>query len=262
MPVQLHPKIRERKAARISASALAEFIIATPDRQDDLLHDQRFKSGFVAPKHQQALSVIRAFCIDVTRDWSRYEGARAALLEKSRGAGFKPSQREEAARCVESLDLFRNHARNAFGVLGTPLFEAPSFNKLSLNGLPVSVVPDLVVGSPVPVEAGRTIGLIFIRAQKRPDPDGCKTDEKRKERRAVRREILAYMLVLGDMMLRANGIPDASIERKRFRGWDLRLGEEVEFPSDRITRERRIEAACGQIARLWETISPKPGDLA
>lgn len=183
-------------------------------------------------------------------------------MEKSRGAAFKPSQREEAARCVESLDLFYLHARNAFGALGTPLFEVAAFNKLSINGLAVSVVPDLMVGSALPIEDGRKVGLIFIRAQKRPNPDGCRTDEKRAERRAVRREILSYMLVLGDMLLRSNGIPDAAIDRKRIRGWDLRLGEEVPFPSDRITRERRIEAACGQIARLWGTISPKGSDLA
>ncbi|WP_299130161.1 hypothetical protein [uncultured Amaricoccus sp.] len=39
------------------------------------------------------------------------------------------------------------------------------------------------------------------------------------------------------------------------------FGEKVEFPPDRITRERGIETTRGRIARLWETISPKPGDL-
>lgn len=28
-----------------------------------------------------------------------------------------------------------------------------------------------------------------------------------------------------ERMLRANGVPDASIDREKFRGWDLRLGE-------------------------------------
>ncbi len=261
-PVKLHPKIRERKEARISASALAEYITAAPDRQDELLHDQRFKSGYVAPKHQQALSVIRAFCSDVKRDWSRYERGRDALLEKSIGDSFSPSQREEAARCVETLDLFRLSAGNAFAVLGTALFDPPPFNLMTINRLPVSVVPDLMVGSGIPIGQGEKAGLIFIRVQKRPNPDECKTAEKSEERRVKRRETLAYMLVLGDMLLRANGVPDACIDRKRIRGWDVRLGEEVHFPSDRVSRERRIQAACGQIARLWGSIEPKRADLA
>ena len=39
------------------------------------------------------------------------------------------------------------------------------------------------------------------------------------------------------------------------------FGEKVEFPPDRVTRERGIETTRGRIARLRETISPKPGDL-
>lgn len=261
-PIKLHPKIRERKTPRVTASAVAEFIVAAPDRQDELLHDQRYSSAYSTPKHQQALSVIRSFCADPSRDWAKYEAARSALLEKSAGKAFTPSQREEAARCVETLDLFRKQAGNTFGVAGTPLFQPPSFDLLNLNGLPVSVYPDLMVGLGFPPATGQKIGLVFIRAQKRPDPGACKTDAKKDERSAFRREVLSYMLVLGDMMLRANGVPDACIDRKKFRGWDLRLGEEILFPSDRVSRERRIEAACGQIARLWETINHKPSDLA
>lgn len=261
-PIKLHPKIRERKAARITASALAEFILASPDRQDELLHGQRYSSAYVTPKHQQAMSVIRALCADKTRDWSRYEAGRSALAAKSTGKAFTPSQREEAARCVETLDLFQSHASNTFGVAGTSFTAPPSFETMLVKGLPVSVFPDLVAGISFPPDEGKKVGLIFIRPQKTPDPNACKTESKREERSLYRREVLAYMLVLGDMMLRANGVADASIDRKKFRGWDLRLGEEVFFPSDRVSRERRIEAACGQIARLWETIAPKPSDLA
>lgn len=260
-PINLHPKIRERKQPRISASSLAEFIIATPDRQDSLLHDQRYSSAYVAPKHQQALTLIRTFCTDQARDWGKFEQGRQALVDKSNGATFSPSQRDEAARCVETLDLFREHASNTFGALGQTLSEAPKFAPLVLNNLPISVSPDLVHGR-IPVETGRQIGLVFVRAQKRPNPDDCKTESKRMERSEYRREVLAYMLVIGDMMLRANGVADSQIDRKRFAGWDLRLGESVSFPSDRVSRERRVEAAAGQIARLWGTIEVKPGDLA
>lgn len=261
-PIKLHPKVRERRSPRISASSLAEFILATPDRQDELLHNQRYASAYVTQKHQQALLVMRALCSDPARDWSKFEAGRSALVEKSVGDTFTPSQRDEAARCVETLDLFRSYARNTFGLAGLPLKMAPTFDTMHINGLPVSVSPDMIMGTSFPPDEGKKVGLLFIRPQKRPDPGDCKTESKRQERSAYRREVLAYMLVLGDMMLRANGVSDASIDRKKFRGWDLRLGEEVLFPSDRVSRERRIEAACGQIARLWPTINPKPGDLA
>lgn len=260
-PIKLHPKIRERKVPRITASFLAEFIIAAPDRQDTLLHDQRYSSSYVTPKHQQALRLVRSFCVDPSRDWSKYERGRTALVEKSNGMGFKPSQREEAARCVETLDLFREQAGNAFGALGRTFSEAPQFDPLEINGLTISVYPDLIRGE-YPVLEGKKIGLVFMRPQKNPNPFTCKTESKKVERSDYRREILAYMLVAGDMMLRANDIDEDQIDRKRFSGWDIRLGEEVSFPTDRVSRERRIEAAAGQIARLWETIETKPGDLA
>ncbi|MBM1838134.1 hypothetical protein [Pseudosulfitobacter pseudonitzschiae] len=241
---------------------MAEFIISTPDQQDRLLHDQRFSSAYVTPKHQQALSVIRSFCGDMTRDWAKFEAARTALVEKSKGSSFTPSQRDEAARCVETLDLFRDHSGNTFGVAGGAFCEPPKFELFNVNGLPVSVYPDLIAGSVFPPDDGHKMGLVFLRVQKRPDPSGCKTETTRETRCSYRREVLSYMLVLGDMMLRANGYDDSVVDRKKFRGWDVRLGEEVLFPSDRVSREKRIEAACGQINRLWQTIDPKPSDLA
>jgi hypothetical protein len=44
--------------------------------------------------------------------------------------------------------------------------------------------------------------------------------------------------------------------------WDIRLKEAIPFPSDRVSRIRRIEAACGQIVRLWDTVQARPGDYA
>ena len=260
--MKLHPKINERKSPRISASALAEFIISSPDQQDRLLHDQRFSSAYLTPKNQQALNVIRSICTDTSRDWAKYEAAKAALLEKSKGSHFTPSQRDEAARCVETLDLFKALAGNTFGVAGRAFCQAPKFETFEINGLPVSAFPDLVVGSSFPPRDGKKTSLVFIRVQKRPDPSTCKTDATKEARCSHRREVLAYMLVIGDMMLRANGHSDETIDRKKFCGWDVRLGEEIGFPSDRVSREKRIVAACGQISRLWETIEPKPSDLA
>jgi hypothetical protein len=43
---------------------------------------------------------------------------------------------------------------------------------------------------------------------------------------------------------------------------DVRLGERIGAASDHTTRLRAINAACGQIARLWATIQPRSSILA
>lgn len=207
------------------------------------------------------MSIIKSLCADIRRDWSKFDAGQAALLQKSKGTSFTPSQRDEASRCVETLELFRDQARNTYGIAGRSFCESPNFDIFEINGLPVSVSPDLIAGQSFPPEKGGKIGLVFLRVQKRPDPSACKTEETKDARRMYRREVLSYMLVLGDMMLRHNGFSDEVIDRKRFAGWDLRLGEEISFPSDRVSREKRVIAACGQISRLWETIEAKPSDL-
>ena len=40
------------------------------------------------------------------------------------------------------------------------------------------------------------------------------------------------------------------------------MKEAIPFPSDRVSRIKRIEAACGQIARPRDTVEAKPRDYA
>lgn len=218
-------------------------------------------SAYVSPKHSDALRIIRAFATDWSHMPGIIDGGVQALVEKAKNPAFTPSQREEAKRCVETVRLFQL-ASNAFGVNGLPLRDAPSFTPMTIEGAIVSVQPDLIVAHDFPLDADDKLGLIFIRPQKRPDPDNCKKDETRESRKEYRMEVARYLLVLGWMQLRAEGIPDAQINKKLMRVWDIRMGESIGFPSDRVSRERRIKAACGQIARLWETVEPKPADLA
>ena len=259
-PIQLHPKIRERKTPRVAAAALAEFIISAPDRQDDLLHDQRFSSAFVTPKYTEALRAIESFCADVRRPRSVLETTRKALETKEKSETFTPAQREEATRCKELLDTFSLRS-NGLSVAGLPLMKPDDLLPMKINGLDVSVWPSLFVGTTYPPREGEKVGMVFIRPQKRPDPSDCKTESTKVARQEYRREVLRYMLVIGWMAFRAAGIPENRIDTKRLLGWDLRLdGGPITFPSDRVSRVKRIEAACGQIARLWDTISTKPSD--
>ncbi|MEM7498169.1 MAG: hypothetical protein AAF371_09290 [Pseudomonadota bacterium] len=258
--VKLHPKIKERPDARISASALADFVIAPPDRQDVILHDARFQNAFGPPKYADALRVIRSFC----SDWSHQKGTLAdglkALGKKAEASTFSPAQKEEARRCIETLELFRD-AVNAFGVRSTPLLLAPKFETMEIDGCVVSVQPDLIAGQKFPPGDGQKIGMVFIRPQKRPNPDDCKKEETKLQRLQYRTELARYMLALGWMQLRSIGLPAFSIDRKAMHVWDIRMGARIDFPSDLVSREKRLRAAAGQISRLWQSIQTKPSDL-
>jgi hypothetical protein len=124
-PYSLRHDIRERVTPQVSAYGLAEYIIADPNRQETVLHDQKFQSGVVAPKHQDVRRAIEAYCTDIRRDQGVLTKVRQTLLTKSEGESFSPSQRDEALRCLEGLDLFIA-AKQVFGADGLPLFAAPN----------------------------------------------------------------------------------------------------------------------------------------
>lgn len=207
-----------------------------------------------------AFRALRAFCSDSHRDHSKLDSALAALLKKSQSDLFTPSQKEEARRCAETIELFRR-SLNEFGATTAPYLDAPRFEPLNVQGAMLSVQPELLAGSAFPPK-GERIGLVFMRPQKRPDPDECKTEKTRAERQEFRREVARYMLVMGWMLLKANGVKEELIDLKKMFVWDLRMRESISFPSDRAVRLRRINSACKQVFRLWSTIEPKPGDMA
>lgn len=218
-------------------------------------------SAYVSPKHREALDLIKAYCCDLGRDRSILDRGVDALSEKSQSMAFTPSQRDEALRCIESVELFRRSAKNVFGADGLPLMAAPRFDSFKVRDVAISVQPDLLVGLGLPPETGERLGVVHIRPQKTPDPDGCKRAETKADREGYRREVARYILVLSHMMLKSQGLQSDQIDIKKMVVWDLRMREAIGFPSDRVSRERRIKAACGQISRLWNTIAPKQGDL-
>jgi hypothetical protein len=260
-PVQLHPKIRVRPKARLSASALAEFIITTPDKQDDVLHDARYMRSSPVSHYTDAIRSIKAYCEDPRRDHGILDAAAATLKAKSDSREFKPSQQEDAKRCIEVIGRFSD-SLNAFGARSMPFLQSPSFDLCNINGALVSIQPDMIVATAFPPPEKEAIGAVFIRPQKAPDPDACKTDETKMLRQEYRAEVAKYMLVLGWMNFKNYGLTDAQIDTKKMSVWDIRLKEAVPFPSDRVSRIKRIEAACGQIVRLWDTVETKPGDYA
>ena len=260
-PYFLRHDVRERVTPQVSAYGLAEYIIADPNRQETVLHDQRFQGKNVAPKHKAVRDAVEAYCTDIKRSPEKLMAVRKALIAKSESDGFDPGQRDEAARCVEGIDLFWN-ARQAFGADGLSLFAVPRLPAFDINGTTISLQPDLIVGSPYPPENGQKFGVVLLRPQKSPDPESFQREETKAKKKEYRLEAARYLLVIAAMMFRNTGVPKSQLDLAKFMVWDLRLKEAVGFPSDWVSREKQVSAAAGQIARLWPTVPPKANDLA
>lgn len=256
-PYTLREDIRERLFPQVSAYGLAEYIVADPNRQESVLHDQRFQNRNVIPKNRDAVRAVVAYCTDVSRPKDILARARAALEEKSASLTFKPNQREDAARCVETIDLFIG-AKQSLSADAMAFFTPPDFEPLEIGGTKVSLQPDLLVGSTFPPQAGTKVGVVLIRPQKTPDVESAKSEATREARREYRREAGRYMLTMAQMLIASSTTARDQFDVKRSFVWDIRLGEAVPFPSDWVSRQKKIEAAGRQIRRLWETIEPSP----
>lgn len=171
---------------------------------------------------------------------------------KAVGIGIKPKAKDEALRCVEIIELFERQ-ENALGMRPMALSEPPDFDAIEVEGIMVSIRPDLLVNG----NDGR-IGAAMLRVAKAPDPAACKTEEGRDRRGNHRREMAHYLVALMQMLLEAQngelGIPDRDLCFVA----DVRLGERVGPAADHAVRLRDIRGACAQIRSLWAGVAPKP----
>lgn len=261
VPYTLRPDIRERIAPQVSAYALAEYIIADPSQQENILHNSRFLSATFIPKNQDVVRTIQAYSTNVSRDPQTVRKVIEAQRQKSNSSLFSPSQRDEAARCVEGLELFLR-GKQAFGVDGIALIESPRFESVEINGTLVSVQPAMLAGTEYPPAQSKKVGTIFVRPQKNPNPDAYRREATKAAKRRYREEAAKYMLVISKLALISQGLLPEQFDKKKSAVWDLRLQSRVPFPSDWVSREKQVLSAAGQIARLWNTVPPKKSDLA
>jgi hypothetical protein len=244
----------------MSATALAEYLILRPDRQDTVLHDSRFSRPPIVNAYAEAIRALRAYHCDRRRPATILSGAKGALSGRAEDPSLRPSARDEARRCVEAIQLFER-SENALGMRQLSLEAPPLFAEMSIAGVAVSVQPDLLVrGTASNGEPG--VGAAMFRVPKAPDPTGCRLDETRKRRGDHRRELAWYVIAMMDMLLAAQANSLGKADRNLCFVADIRLGERIEAASDHAARIRAINAACGQIARLWGTIQPRSSILA
>lgn len=251
----LHESVRTRREPRVSAVALAEYMILRPGGQQNILHDSKYSRPPIITANGEAMRALRAYNWDPRRPKEALLRVKKALNEKAVGLDVKPKAKDEALRCVEIIELFEL-AENALGLRSMALSEPLDFAPIEIEGVMVSIQPDfLVSGGP------RRIGAAMLRVAKAPDPEACVKDDTRERRGHHRRELARYMIALLQFLLEAQkgelGTPDRDLCFVA----DVRLGERIPAAPDHAKRMRDIRGACEQIAKLWPGIQPKPSLL-
>lgn len=240
----------------MSAVALAEYLILQADQQENILHDSRFPRPPIVTANAEAMRALRAYNATSRRDDSVLERVKAALTIKSQSLDLKPKTRDEARRCIETIELFQRN-ENAFGMRHLALRECERLPPLEIEGVSLSVQPDLIVDG----GDGR-VGAAIIRVAKAPDPAGCKLEATRLRRGDHRREMSWYLVAMLQLLLEAQKGSLGRVDRDLCFIADVRLGERVGPAEDHTKRIRAIKGACRQIAALWPTITPKPSVFA
>jgi hypothetical protein len=204
----LHPAVSERREPRMSATALAEYLILQPDGQETILHDSRFSRPPIVTANGDAMRALRAYNWDPRRDTAILDRVKKALTVRAAAVDVKPKIRDEALRCIEAISLFERH-ENALGMRPMALSEPPRFESIDIEGVAV-IYPDFLVSG-----GSQHVGAGILRVAKAPDPHGCKVDETRRRRGDHRREMARYMVALLQLPLEAQdgqlGVPDRDL---------------------------------------------------
>lgn len=239
----------------MSATALAEYLIYQPDKQENVLHNSRFQSTFVVTPNGEALRALRSYNCDPRRDHSALSRVKDVLTAKSEDLALRPKGRDEARRCLEAIILFERN-ENKFGMRSMSLRESPRFEPIVIEGVALSIRPDFIVDG-----ARGRVGAGIIRVAKAPDPADCKMDETRQKRNDHRREMAHYLVAMIQLLLEAQGDDLGDVSRELCFVADVRLGENIGPALDHTVRLNAIRGACRQIAALWPSIRPRPSIL-
>jgi hypothetical protein len=252
----LHEKVREHREPRITATALAKYLVLLPDKQNEVLHDSRYAAQPITGKYTEAFAALRAYNCDPRRPSSTLDEVKEALRRKELDRDLRPKARDEAARCREAIELFQAR-ENPLGLRPMALSDAPRFAALDIEGVKVSIQPTFIRQGNIP-GIGNCIGAGILRLAKTPDPDDCKTPKTRTTREDVRREMARYMVAMLQLLLEDQAGELRSPHRDLCFVTDLRLGETVGPAADHTARLRTIRSACTQIATLWNGLRPLP----
>ncbi|WP_234686118.1 hypothetical protein, partial [Bradyrhizobium monzae] len=238
---------------RMSAAALAEYLIMRPDGQQNVLHDCKFSRPPIVTANGGAMRALREYNADPRRSPEILIRVKEELTIKAAEPGIKPKAREDALRCIEIVQLFEQR-ENALGMRRMSLAAAPNFEVVDIEGVTVSIRPDFLVGGG---KHGQRVGAGMLRVAKAPDPEACKLQATKERRGEHRREMARYLVALMQILLEAQDNSIGIVDRDSCFVADLRLAEQIGPAPDHTARLRAIRAACRQVKELWPNIQAK-----
>lgn len=250
----LHRSVKERPNPKISATALAEYLIGLPAAQESVLQNSRWVQPSVVVPYAGAMRALRSYNADPHRPREILRRVKEDLSATAENTDRK-WPKAEALRCREAIELFEV-AENALGLRGLPLSAPPRFEAMMINGVSLSVHPDLLVRVDSP--KGPRIGAVMIRLAKTPDPSDCKMEAKALQRQEHRIETARYIVAMMQMVLEDQAGHLGTVDRDILFVADVRLKARIGAAVDHSARLDSISAACDQIRRLWATLEPKP----
>lgn len=236
----------------MSAAALAEYLILRPAGQQNILHDSKFSRPPIVSANGEAMRALRAYNCDPRRSKDTLLRVKESLTIKAATKGMRPKAIDEALRCIEIIEIFERN-ENALGVRPMALSTPPTFDPIEIEGVSVSIRPDVLVGG----GTGTRVGAGIFRVAKAPDPSEGKLEATKARRGEIRREMGRYLVALQQMLLDAQGGTLGVVDRDLCFVADVRLAEKIGPAPDHAVRLRDIRAACAQIAKLWPSIVAK-----
>jgi hypothetical protein len=253
--ISLHPSVRERSKARLSANQLAEYAVYGIDRANGIVHDAKFVQSYIPSWYDDSERTLISYLTDPLRKKKIIydEIERLEDIAKTSQSG---DERDRANLDIAVLERFLQ-IENQLGLNVLGVVKPPQCAPLLIEKLSVSVQPDLLV-HPLVLAGTKNVGAIVFRFSKGTDPESAKKPETRERRREERREMGRYVAVLAAMLLEKQFSHLGQVSPKHCMAIDIPLGEAILLPtSDRQKRTQRLKKACKQVLQMWPNVEPK-----
>jgi hypothetical protein len=219
-----------RLSPRISANKLGEYLVSPPLRRRTILERQKYPCSFIGAYYEPARSAIVDFIVGET-DRAQLLARTEALVSAEHASRHA---RYRAHGCADAVLHFLD-LEPRLDLRGMTAIHVPKHDKINVQGVDVSVVPDLVL------EGQDRRGRPQVGAVKLHFPKSHPHTEASAEYVATVLRIYAMTAMEG----RGKTLADACIVI------DVFSGRVMSAPRGYKRRWRELSAACEEIQRAW-----------
>lgn len=240
-------KYRLNETPRISANQLAEYTLASPTRRQTIIRNAKFAPTFLVIRYSEAREIVCDFLSDGTRPVSRLHQGEADLKKQASisETDFKINDALMSAEAVHSFASFAGDPKQIPTGFSKLTFVRPSENlpKIEISEVSVSVQIDLISRNIAKEKCG---GVVLQTS-------------KTVASKSWREEHASAVAVLVWMSLEKNLKGYGDVDRSLCYSLDLFAKKARQAPASYKRRVKDIEAACQEIAMLWDVVQP-PAD--